>query len=138
MPDICKNARKPYALLNRRNDWFIFSGKNRKKVFGPTYKNEAYALPMTHQLSPGCLSQRNSHQIHEETAHYSIVCGALEMNSVSLTRTAEVKCDGYCLGYFAAVILIQVTSREQTGCIFKSERTKQLSVCYGTPYHSLK
>lgn len=51
---------------------------------------------MTQQFSPGCLSQRNSHQVHEEIARYSIVCGGqvLEMNSVSLTRRAEVKCDG--------------------------------------------
>ena len=49
---------------------------------------------MTHRPSPGCLSRRNSHQIHAEIAHYSIVCGALEMKLVSLTRTAEVRCGG--------------------------------------------
>ena len=96
---------------------------------------------MTAWLSPGCLSQRNSHQIHKEIAHYSIVCGgqALEMNSVSLTRKAEIKCDGgTAWANFAAVTRIQFTSREQTGWIFKSVQTKQLRVCCGTQYHSLK
>ena len=59
---------------------------------------------MTQQFSPGCLSQRNSHLVHEEIAHYSIVCGGqvLEMNPVSLTRRAEVKCDGALPGFLCS------------------------------------